>query len=165
MKTNVKPIPQGYHTITPGLVIKDGAGAIEFYKKAFGAKENYRMENPDGSVMHAELRIGNSNFMLGSEPGDHPGHEESCARTPAELKGTTMSLYLYVEDADAVFKNAVQAGAQATGEMEDMFWGDRVGQLKDPYGYLWSVATHTRNVTPEEMKERAKEFFAKAGAR
>jgi len=164
METKIKPIPRGYHSITPGLVIKDGARAIDFYKKAFGAKENYRVENPDGGIMHAELRIGNSNFMLGSEPAQHPGHEESCARAPSELNGTTVSLYLYVENADAVFEQAVQAGAQATGKMEDMFWGDRVGQLKDPFGYLWTVATHTADVTPEEMKARAKEYFAKAGA-
>ena len=165
MTKNVKPVPEGYHTITPSLVIKDGARAIEFYKKAFGAKEIYHMDSPDGTLMHAELQIGDSRIMLGSEPGDHPGHDENCAKTPAELKGTSSTFYLYVEDADAMFKRAVSAGAKDTMPMTDMFWGDRLGGVRDPFGYIWSIATHTKNVTPEQMKEGAREFFAKAGAR
>lgn len=161
MDKNVKPIPEGYHAITPGLVIKDGARAIEFYKKAFNAKELYRMPAPDGSIMHAELQIGDSKFMIGTEMQDHPGHDKDCARSPLDAKTNTMSLYLYVQDCDTTVKNAVDAGAEAIGKMEDMFWGDRMGNLRDPFGYLWTVATHKVNVTPEQMKEKAKEFFAK----
>ncbi|HAZ13159.1 MAG: hypothetical protein A2X86_20815 [Bdellovibrionales bacterium GWA2_49_15] len=158
MKEKVKPIPEGYHTITPGLVTKDGARAIEFYKKAFDATEIYRMDNPNGGLMHAELKIGDSHFMLGSEEMEHPGHDEACAKSPAELKGTTVNFYLYVEDSDAAFKSAIKAGGRAMGEMQDMFWGDRIGNIRDPFGYLWTVATHKVDVTPEQMRERAKEF-------
>ncbi|HAZ14576.1 MAG: hypothetical protein A2X86_15705 [Bdellovibrionales bacterium GWA2_49_15] len=164
MEQKVKPIPEGYHTITPGLVIKDGARAIEFYKKAFDATEIYRMDSPSGALIHAELKIGDSHFMLGSEKHEHPGHDESCAKSPSELKGTTVNFYLYVEDSDAAFKSAVKAGGQAMGEMQEMFWGDRIGNIRDPFGYLWTFATHKVDVTPEEMKERATQIARPAEA-
>ena len=161
----VKPIPDGYHTITPSLVIKDGARAIEFYKKALGAQELYRMDTPDGTFMHAALRIGDSNIMIGNEPYAHPGHEENCAKAPSELNGTSTTLYFYVEDSDTVFNRAVAAGAKASMPMTDMFWGDRIGNIRDPFGYLWTIASRKEILTQKEMAERGKEFFAKAAAR
>lgn len=167
MTKNVKPIPAGYHTITPSLVIKDGKRAIEFYKKALGAKEMYSMNSPDGNFMHAELMIGDSKIMLNNEPGngDHPGHDEYCAKSPSELRGTTATFYVYVENSDKVFDRAVAAGAKAAMPMTDMFWGDRVGNIRDPFGYLWTIASRKEILTPEQVNARAREFSAKAGAR
>ena len=161
MAQPVKTIPDGYHTMTPMLTLPDVAQAIEFYKKAFNAQELNRMDGPDGNLMHAELKIGNSIFMLGQE------NPQMGNASPATLKGTPISLYLYVEQADAAFNQAVQAGATVVMPVADMFWGDRGGHVIDPFGHRWWVATHKEDLTPEQMKQRAQQFFAeqaKAGA-
>jgi len=150
----VKPIPEGYHTVTPYLAVDGAAEAIEYYKKAFGAKERGRMEAPDGTIGHAELEIGDSLVML-SDP-----FPQATTRTPKELGGTSASVFMYVEDVDAVVKQAVEAGATVTMEVEDQFWGDRFGTVQDPFGHLWSIATHVEDVPPEEMAERAKATMA-----
>jgi uncharacterized glyoxalase superfamily protein PhnB len=145
-----RPIPEGYHTITPSLVIKGAAEAIDFYKRAFGAEEFCRMPFPgaDGGVKigHAELRIGDSVLFLADEFPEH------CATGPNGHSPVT--IHLYVTDADAAFKRAVEAGATVTMPLADMFWGDRFGKLVDPFGHQWSIATHVEDVTPEQMKER-----------
>ena len=158
MKQNVSPIPKGYHTATPYMVVRDAARALEFYKKAFGAKELFRMPSPDGKIMHAEFVIGDSHIMLAEE---NPG---MCAKSPETLGGTPVSLFLYVENADGFFKTATSAGAKSIMEPQDMFWGDRFGKLSDPFGHEWSVATHIEDVTSEEMGKRMKAQFAKASA-
>jgi PhnB protein len=150
----VKPIPEGYHSVTPYLALDDAAGAIEYYKKAFGAKERGRMEGPDGKIAHAELAIGDSVVML-SDP-----FPQFLARPPKDLGGTSASVFLYVEDVDAFVKQAVDAGATVEMEVADQFWGDRFGSIQDPFGHLWSVATHVEDVPPEEMAERAKAAMA-----
>src|SRR5881409_3224327 len=153
---NVKPIPEGYHTITPHIIAKDAAGAIEFYKRAFGAEELARMPGPDGkSVMHAELRIGDSLFMLADE---FPSF--NCYG-PKTIGGTPVSLHLYVQDVDAAFQKAVAAGATVKMPVADMFWGDRYGKVTDPYGHEWSLGTHKKDVTPEEMQKAAQAMFSK----
>ena len=149
--SKVKPIPDGMNTVTPHLVCKDAAKAIEFYKKAFGAEERFRLNTPDGKkVLHAGLRIGDSAVMLADEFPDWG------SVGPETLKGTPVVIHLYVEDADSVFDQAVQAGATVTMPLQDMFWGDRYGQLRDPFGHSWSVATHVRDVSIEEMEQAAK---------
>jgi PhnB protein len=150
----VKPIPDGYRTVTPYLAVDDAAEAIDYYTKAFGAKERGRMEAPGGKIGHAELEIGDSLVML-SDP-----FPQASTRTPKELGGTSASVFLYVEDVDAVVKQAVDAGATITMEVEDQFWGDRFGTVQDPFGHLWSIATHVEDVPPEEMAERAKAAMA-----
>jgi PhnB protein len=150
----VKPIPEGYHTVTPYLAVDGAAEAIEYYKKAFGAKERVRMEAPGGKIGHAELEIGDSLVML-SDP-----FPQSSTRPPKELGGTSASVFMYVEDVDAVVKQAVDAGATITMETADQFWGDRFGSVQDPFGHLWSIATHVEDVPPEEMAERAKAAMA-----
>jgi PhnB protein len=150
----VKPIPDGYRTVTPYLAVDDAAEAIDYYTKAFGAKERGRMEAPGGKIGHAELEIGDSLVML-SDP-----FPQASTRTPKELGGTSASVFLYVEDVDAVVKQAVDAGATITMEVEDQFWGDRFGTVLDPFGHLWSIATHVEDVPPEEMAERAKAAMA-----
>jgi PhnB protein len=151
-----KPIPDGYHTASPYLAVEDAARAIEYYTKAFGAKEVVRMDAPDGKIGHAELAIGDSRIML-SDP--FPG---SSTRPPKELGGTSASVFLYVEDVDAVVKRAVDEGASVTMEVADQFWGDRFGSITDPFGHVWSIATHVEDVPPEEMAERAKTAMAAA---
>jgi len=156
MPKPIKGQRKGFHTITPGLVVKGADKAIEFYKKAFGAEESERMNGPDGkSVMHAELRIGDSLFFVGDEAPD------MGALSPQSIGGTPCTIHLYVTDADAVFKRAVAAGAQVKMPMEDMFWGDRYGKVTDPFGHVWGVATPKEDLTPDEMRQRTKEFFAK----
>jgi PhnB protein len=150
----VKPIPEGYHTATPYLAVDDAAKAIEYYKKAFGAKERVRMEAPGGKIGHGELEIGDSLVML-SDP-----FPQSSTRPPKELGGTSASVFMYVEDVDAVVKQAVDAGATIAMEVSDQFWGDRFGSVLDPFGHLWSIATHVEDVPPEEMAERAKAAMA-----
>jgi PhnB protein len=150
----VKPIPEGYHTATPYLAVDDAAEAIEYYKKAFGAKERARMDAPGGKIGHAELEIGDSLVML-SDP-----FPQASTRTPKELGGTSASVFMYVEDVDAVVKRAIDAGATVEMEVADQFWGDRFGTVRDPFGHLWSIATHVEDVPPEEMAERAKEAMA-----
>ena len=150
----VKPIPEGYHTLTAYLAVDNATEAIEFYKRAFGAKERMRMDAPGGKIGHAELEIGDSRIML-SDPWP-----QSNARPPKELGGTTMGIFMYSEDVDAAVRRAVDAGATVTMEPEDMFWGDRFGSVTDPYGHLWSIATHKEDLTPEELAERREAAMA-----
>ena len=150
----VQPIPEGYQSVSPALTVDDAAEAIEFYKRAFGAKERFRMPGPDGTIGHAELEIGDSVVML-SDPFPH-----STVKPPKELGGTSVGIFVYVEDVDAVFEQAVKEGATVTTALEDMFWGDRFGTVTDPYGHSWSFATHVEDVPPEEMEERSKQAMA-----
>jgi PhnB protein len=154
MAGKVRGIPEGYHTITPSIVVQEAARAIDFYKKAFGAEEIMRMPEPGGRIMHAELRIGNSRFMLCDEM------PEMGARSPKTLGGTPGGLYLYVENVDAAWKRAVDAGAKPVYPLADMFWGDRMGRLEDPFGHAWSLAQHIKDLTPAEIEKGQKEFFA-----
>jgi PhnB protein len=153
MTTKVQAIPKGYHTITPNLVIRDAAKAIDFYKKAFGAEETVRMPGPGGKVMHAELKIGDSIVMLGDEM------PEMGSKSPKAYGGSPVSFYVYVEKVDAAWKRAVDAGAKTVKPLADMFWGDRTGWLEDPFGHLWSLAQHVKDITPEEMKKGQEAFF------
>ena len=155
MKTKAKPIPEGYHSVTPDLTLKDSLKAIEFYKKAFGAKEMGIFPSPDGkSTMHAVIKIGDSIIMMGDE---RPGQSCESAET---LGASPVSLFIYVPDVDKVFNQAVDAGAEITMPLDDMFWGDRCGSVKDPFGYSWMIATHTRDMTREEVQKGAESFFA-----
>jgi PhnB protein len=155
-----KPIPSGFHTVTPHLVIRNAAGAIDFYKNAFGAKELFRMPGPEGKgIMHAEIKIGDSIIMIGDE------FPQYGCKSPQNLNGTPVAIHLYVENVDDVFQCAVKAGAESLMPVQDMFWGDRYGKLKDPFGHEWSVATHKRDLTPDEMQKGAAEAFAKMGAK
>jgi PhnB protein len=154
----VRPIPEGYHSVTPYLAVEDASKAIDFYKEAFGAEESLRMPGPDGKIGHAELQIGDSKLML-SDPFPH-----SNVRPPSERGGPTASIFLYVEDVDATFEQAQQAGAEVVSELEDMFWGDRFGTLSDPFGHVWSIATHKEDLSEEEMAERSKAAMAEMGA-
>jgi PhnB protein len=152
----VKPIPDGYHSITPHLTVRGARRAIDFYRRAFGAEELGRMQGPDGkTVMHAELKIGDSRFFLGDEV---PGMD---CRSPETLGGSPSGIYLYVRNVDEAFQTAVDAGATVKRPVEDMFWGDRTGSILDPFGYVWDLATHREDVPPEEMKRRGEEFFRK----
>jgi PhnB protein len=150
----VKPIPEGYNTVTPYLAVDGAAEAIEYYKKAFGATERGRMEAPDGKIGHAELEIGDSVVMLSD------ALPQFSTRSPKELGGTSVSMFMYVEDVDATVKQAVDAGGTIDAEVTDQFWGDRFGSVQDPFGHVWSVATHVEDVPPEEMAERAKAAMA-----
>ena len=147
----VKPIPEGYHSLTPYLVVGDGAKAIDFYKEAFGAEEVFRMADPAGKIGHAELRIGDSVLMLADE------HPEVDARSPESIGGSPVSVLLYVEDSDAVFDRAVKAGATEERPVELQFYGDRAGTLRDPFGHRWNVHTTVEEVSPEEMERRMKD--------
>ena len=147
----VKAIPEGYYSLTPYLVMSGAAAAIEFYKKAFGAEELVRMPGPGGRIMHAEVKIGNSILMLSDENPER-GH-----MSPKSRGGATASVMLYTEDVDAVFNKAVAAGAKADMPPTDMFWGDRMGNITDPFGHTWAIATHKEDVTPEEMGRRMQE--------
>ena len=147
---SVRPIPEGYHSLNPTLVVHNGAEAIEFYKRAFGAQELGRMTSPDGqTVWHAELQIGDSRLMLGDECP-----VMSDIRSPKSLGGTAGSIHLYVEDADAVFQRAVNAGATVSMPLMDAFWGDRYGKVTDPFGHSWGIATRKEEVSEEEMHRR-----------
>ena len=149
-----KPIPEGYHSVSPALAIDGAPAAIDFYKRAFVAREKKRMPGPDGKIAHAELEIGDSVVMV-SDP-----FPQSTVKAPTQLGGTSVGMFVYVEDVDSVFKQAVDAGATVTMELEDMFWGDRFGSLTDPFGHSWSLATHVEDVPPEEMEERSKQAMA-----
>jgi len=154
MPNNVKRVPDGYHTVTPHLIVKGAQEALEFYKKAFGAQEIARMPGPDGkSIMHAELKIGDSILMLCDEC------PEMGAQSPTSLGGTPLSLYLYFEDVDAAFDRAVKAGATVKMPLSDAFWGDRYGQVSDPFGHSWSMASHIEDLSMEEIKKRGEAFF------
>ena len=151
---SVKPIPEGFNSITPHLVVKGAAEAIEFYKNAFGAVEMVRLPGPDGnSIMHASLRIGDSVVMLVDEYPDI-----GCV-SPSLTNGTPVTVHLYVEDVDSVFARALEAGAKETMPLENTFWGDRYGKLEDPFGHSWSLATHIEDLTPEQIMENAAKVF------
>lgn len=145
----VKPIPDGYHSVTPYLVIDGAAKAIDFYKKVFGATEKMRMPSPGGKVGHAELTLGDSMIMLADE------HPDMGHRAPHAYGGSAVSLLVYVPDVDATVKTAIAAGAKVVRPVENQFYGDRMGAIEDPFGHQWSVATHVEDVPPEEMAKRA----------
>jgi PhnB protein len=153
----VKPIPEGYHTLSPALAVDDATKAIDFYKRALGARERMVMPGPGGKVAHAELEVGDSVVMLADTT------PQSSGRPPSALGGTSVVLFLYVEDVDALVQQAVDAGATLTMPVADMFWGDRFGQIADPFGHHWQVATHIEDVPPDEMAERAKKAMAEMG--
>lgn len=155
MPASVKPIPEGFHSIQPSLIVRNAVQAIDFYKKALGAQELVRMPGPDGKIMHAELKIGDSVLFL-SEENPNMGF----CKSPQTLGGCTVSLNVYVPDVDKVFNQAISAGAKETMPVADQFWGDRYGTLTDPYGYVWGIATHKENLTSDEMQKRAHDFFA-----
>lgn len=151
----VAPVPAGCHTVTPHLVLRDTARALEFYKQAFGAKELSRMTGPDGSVAHAEMRIGDSIIMLGDEM------PAMGATAPETVGGSPVQIFLMVPNVDALFDRAVKAGATVQMPMQDMFWGDRYGKLLDPFGHKWSLAMHIEDVSPKEMARRAAKEFSR----
>ena len=151
---SVRRVPAGFHTITPHLAVRGAAKAIEFYKKAFGAEEIVRNLGPDGRlIMHAQLKIGDSMLML------HDEFAESGGQSPHTLEGSPITLHLYVEDADAAFARAVAAGAKIEMALQDMFWGDRYGQLIDPFGHCWSIGSKIEDLNPEQIRKRAQELF------
>jgi PhnB protein len=149
-KSHVKPIPDGLHTVTPHLICAGAADAIEFYRKAFNAVELGRVPGPQGKLLHAMIRIGDSAIMLSDEFPDWNSFG------PKSLKGSPVTIHLYTQDVDVLFKQAVAAGAKVEMPLDDMFWGDRYGKLEDPFGHHWSIATHVRDVKPEELKEAAR---------
>lgn len=154
MQSNVKPIPDGYHTLTPYLIAKNTAAALEFYHQAFGASELYRLTAPDGSIVHAQFKIGDSIFMISEE-------NPQCYNTsPASLGGSPVKLYLFVNDVDSTFSSAMHAGATEITPPTDHFWGDRMGAVVDPYGHIWLIATRIENVAPGEYQSRMNAFFA-----
>jgi PhnB protein len=147
---SVKPIPEGYHSVTPYLIVRGGTDAIDFYKKAFGAVELFRMAAPEGKIGHAEIKIGDSPVMLADE------YPQMGYQGPQSLGGSPVSLMIYVEDVDAVFDQAVAAGATVKEALQDKFYGDRMGTVTDPFGHVWHLGTHKEDVSPEEMQRRAK---------
>jgi PhnB protein len=149
----VKAIPEGYHVVTPYLTVRNAAQAIDFYNKAFGAEQTVRMDSPDGKVMHAEIRIGDSIIMLGDE------NPQTGSTSPQTLNGSTAGIMLYCENVDQAFERAVKAGAKATMPPADMFWGDRMGNLVDPFGHKWSLGQHVRDVSPAEMAQAQQEWM------
>ena len=153
----VNPIPDGYHSVTPYLFISGAADAIAFYEKAFDATELFRLPSPDGKVMHAEIRIGNSHVMLAD------AMEEFDVKSPSTLGGTTGSLMIYVDDADALFQQAINAGATEAKPMEDQFWGDRMGALIDPFGHQLSIATHVEDVAEDVLAKRFEAMMKEMG--
>jgi PhnB protein len=155
MTASTKPIPQGFHTVTPSLVVRGAAEAIEFYKKALGAEELVRMPSPDGKIMHAELKIGDCIIFISDE---FPNM--GVSKAPQSLGGTTGTLHLYVPDVDSAFQRAINAGGKTTMPVADMFWGDRYGTFADPFGHHWGLGTHKEDLTAQETDQRAKEFFS-----
>ena len=145
-----KPIPDGYHSVTPYLIIKGAADAIEFYKKAFGASELFRFAGPEGKIGHAEIKIGDSPIMLADE------YPEIGYKSPQSLGGSPVSIMIYVEDVDTIFDRAITAGGKVQQPVKDQFYGDRLGTLEDPFGHVWHVSTHKEDVSVEEMERRAK---------
>ncbi len=152
-----KPIPEGYHSVTPYLIIKGATEAIDFYKKAFGATELFRMPAPEGKIGHAEIKIGDSPIMLADES------PEMGYKSPQSLGGSPISIMIYVADVDTVFKQAIAAGGKEQRPVKDQFYGDRSGTLEDPFGHVWHVATHKEDVSPEEMERRMKSYTAASG--
>lgn len=157
METAVRAIPLGYHAVTPYLMVKGGVEALEFYKKAFGAKELLRIPGPDGKIMHAEFKIGDSIIMMADE------FPEMGAVSPMTLKGSPVGIHLYVEKVDDVFAQAVAAGAKVERPLQNQFYGDRSGALVDPFGHKWHVATHVEDVSEEELQRRLQEAMKKGG--
>jgi PhnB protein len=153
-----KAIPEGYRTATPYLIVNGGAEAIEFYKRAFGATEMVRMADPHGRVGHAEIKIGDSMIMLADE------HPDMGYRSPRSIGGSAVSILLYVEDVDELFDRAVKAGAKSQRPVANQFYGDRAGTLEDPFGHVWTIATHVEDVPPEEMRRRAEAAFTSSAA-
>jgi PhnB protein len=153
----VDPIPDGFRTVTPYLAVDDAVAAIEFYVRAFGAQELARMPAPDGTIAHATISVGDSMLML-SDP-----YPMSTVKPPKEIGGTSVAVFLYVEDTDAVFQRAVDAGATPSMPPEDMFWGDRFAQVADPFGHVWQIATHKEDVSEEEVDRRAREAMSGMG--
>jgi uncharacterized glyoxalase superfamily protein PhnB len=151
-----KSIPAGYHSVTPSLIVRGAADAIEFYKRAFGAEELGRMPGPDGKIMHAEIRIGDSIVMLSDESPTWG------ARSPLSTNGNPGSLHIYVEDADAAFERALRAGATVRYPLEDAFWGDRYGKIADPFGHEWGIATRAKDLSSEEVQQAAAAWMAQA---
>jgi PhnB protein len=151
----VKPIPDGCRSVTPYLIIRGAADALDFYKKAFGASEVMRVAGPDGRIMHAEMKIGDSPVMLAEE------YPEMRARSPRAFGGSPVSILLYVEDVDAMAGQAVSAGASVVRPVKDQFYGDRSGVFEDPFGHVWSIATHKEDVTPDEIRRRLASFAKK----
>ena len=155
MTASSNPVPKGFHTVTPSLIVRGAAEAIEFYKKALGAEELMRMPTPDGKIGHAELKIGDSIIFLSDE---FPGM--GVSKSPQTLGGCTGTLNLYVPDVDATFQQAVSAGGKTTMPVADMFWGDRYGTFIDPFGHHWGVGTHKEDLSADEIEERAQDFYA-----
>ena len=153
----VEPIPEGYRGLMPSLAVDDAAAAIDFYKQALGATERMRMPAPDGKIGHAELEIAGLVLMLSDQ------FPQSTTKPPKELGGTSVGIFLYVEDVDAFVQRAVDAGATLTMPVDDMFWGDRYGRIRDPFGHEWEIATHVEDVEPEEMERRGREAMAGTG--
>ncbi|HZW21206.1 VOC family protein [Noviherbaspirillum sp.] len=153
MTNKVKPVPEGYHTLTPYLTIRNAAAALDFYKRAFGAEETFRVASPDGKVGHAEIRIGDSAIMLSDE------FPEMGAQSPETIGGSPVMLHLYVENVDALVDQAVQAGGKLERPVADQFYGDRGGMITDPFGHKWWIATHVEDVPPDELERRSKEAF------
>jgi PhnB protein len=154
MAPKVNPIPQGYHTVTPSLTVSNAVKALEFYPRAFGAQETLRMPGPGGKILHAEIRIGDSIIMLNDEMPD------MRAQSPESLGGSPVALYVYVENVDAAWKRALDAGATEVMPLQDMFWGDRLGCVLDPFGYKWNLAQHVSDPSMEEMKRGQEQFMA-----
>jgi PhnB protein len=154
MAKKVNPIPQGYHTVTPSLMIDGADRAIDFYKKAFGAVEDSRFAGPDGRIMHAQIRIGDSVLMLGDESPEHG------ARGPRSYGGTPVAFFIYRDNVDAAWKQAIGAGATEYVPPPDQFWGDRAGCLEDPFGHKWWLAQHIQDLSPEELRQKAEEAFS-----
>lgn len=150
----VKPIPEGYHSVTPYLILNDAAAAIDFYKRAFGATEVMRMPGPDGKIGHAEIQIGDSHIMLADE------YPDMGARSPKSLGGSPVSIMVYVEDVDSIAKQALAAGAKETRPLKDQFYGDRSGTIVDPFGHIWTIATHVEDVAPDELQRRMKAMMS-----
>lgn len=151
----VRNPPAGFHTVTPALIVRDAAGALDFYARAFGAEEVSRFVGPDGGIMHAEFRIGDSTIMLGEE------NEQWGTKSPLSTNGNSVTLHLYMPDADAAVTRAVKAGAKVSMPLEDAFWGDRYGKVTDPFGHEWGIATHVKDLSNEEMERAGKEWMAK----
>jgi PhnB protein len=156
MPTKAQAIPKGYHTVTPSLVVNGAAKALDFYKKALEAEELMRFPGPDGSIMHAEIRIGDSRIMLGDEMPEQGG------RGPKSYGGTAVSFFVYRENVDAAWKRAVEAGGKPIMPLADQFWGDRAGCFEDPFGHRWWLAQHVQDLTPDELKKAAESFFSQA---
>jgi len=155
---SVKPIPDGYHSVTPYLIIEGATKALDFYKRAFGAAELFRLDAPGGKIGHAEISIGNSRIMLADTC------EESPTSDPQVLGGSSVGFYVYVEDVDVLFAQAIAAGAKAVKPVQDQFYGDRSGTLQDPFGHIWFLSTHKEDLAPEEINRRAEALFEQGNA-